>query len=124
MRHFLPSPSAITALALSMGKAAPAAFLKPLTGRADGLTAGGLRAPRTAVEVAPVTVAADHHLAPTTGTVKQTRAALHRPLLPMRAGFTPNRERYFPVGRASHGGGAASGGLWRSEPVPRLSQRL
>jgi hypothetical protein len=42
MRHFLPSPSAITALALGMGKAASAAFLKPLTGRSDRLTAGGL----------------------------------------------------------------------------------
>jgi hypothetical protein len=42
MRHFLPSPSAITALALSMGKAAPAAFLKAPTGGLDGLTAGGL----------------------------------------------------------------------------------
>ena len=123
MRHYLPSPLAIAVLAFGMGEAASAAFLKALTGRADGLTAGGLGTPLTAVEVAPVAVAANHHLAPTTGAVEQTRTALHRPLLPMRAGFTPNRERYFPVGRASHGGGAASGRLWRSEPMPRLSQR-
>jgi hypothetical protein len=123
MRHLLPSPLAIAVLALRMGKAAPAASLKPLTSCPNGFTAGGLRAPLTAVAIAPVAVAANHHLAATTGTVEQTRTALHRPLLPMRAGFTPNRERYFPVGRASHGGGAASGRLWRSEPMPRLSQR-
>ena len=108
MRHLLPSPLAIAVLALRMGKAAPAASLKPLTSGPNGFTAGGLRAPLTAVAIAPVAVAANHHLAATTGTVEQTRTALHRPLLPMRAGFTPNRERYFPVGRASHGGGAAS----------------
>ena len=106
MRHFLPSPSAIAALAFGMGKAAAATFLKALTGRPHGSMAGGLRTPLTAVEVAPVAVAADHHLAPTTGAVEQTRAALHRPLLPMRAGSEPNRERYSRVGRASHGLGA------------------
>ena len=108
MRHFLPSPSAIAALALGMGEAAPAALLVAPTRLPQGLTAGGLRAPLTAVNVAPVTVAADHHLAVTTGTVEQTCAALHRPLPPMRAGLKPEQERYFPVGRASHGGGAAS----------------
>jgi len=123
MRHLLPSPLAIAALALRMGKAASTASLKALTGRTHGFTARGLRALLTAVEVAPVTVAADHHLSATTGAVEQACTAQHRLLLPMRAGFIPNRERYFPAGRASHGGGAASGGLWRSEPVPRLSQR-
>jgi len=106
MRHFLPSPPAIAVLAFGMGEAASARFLVALTGRPHGSMAGGFRAPPTAVEVAAVAVAADHHLAPTTGAVEQTRAALHRLLLPMRAGSEPNRERYSRVGRASHGLGA------------------
>jgi hypothetical protein len=124
MRHFRSSPSAIAALALGMGETTPARFLVAPCGLAAGLTAGRLRAPLTAIDVAPVAVATDHHLAATTGAVEQTRAALHRLLLPMRAGLDPTAERYFSVGRALHGfGGAASGRLWRSRPVPRLSQR-
>jgi hypothetical protein len=42
MRHFLPSPSAIAALALGMGKATPARFPVALTGLTQGLTASGL----------------------------------------------------------------------------------
>jgi hypothetical protein len=106
MRHFLHSPLAIAALALSMGEAAPARSLVTPSGFPLGLTAGGLRAPLSAVDVAPVAVAANHHLAATTGAIEQTRAALHRLLLPMRAGLEPNPERYFPVGRALHGLGA------------------
>ena len=124
MRHFRCSPLAIAALACGVGEAAPVRSLVTPTSLSAGLTAGALRAPLTAVDIAPVAVAADHHLAATMGTVEQTRAALHRLLLPMRAGLEPNPERYFPVGRALHGfGGAASGRLWRSRPVPRLSQR-
>ena len=106
MRHFRSSPLAIAALACGMGEAASARFLVTLTGLSAGLSAGALRAPLTAVDIAPVAVAADHHLAATTGTVEQTRAAPHRLLLPMRAGLEPNPERYFPVGRALHGLGA------------------
>jgi len=106
MRHFRTSPLAVATLALGMGEATPTRLLVTSTGRSAGLTAGGFRAPLTAVDVAPVAVAADHHLAPTTGAVEQTRAALHRPLLPMRAGLEPTEKRYFPVGRASHGLGA------------------
>jgi len=106
MRHFHSSPLAIATLALGMAAATPARFLVAPTGCSAGLTAGGLRAPLTAVDVAPVAVAANHHLAATTGTVEQARAALHRSLLPMRAGLEPTVERYFPVGRASHGLGA------------------
>jgi hypothetical protein len=106
MRHFRSSPSAIAALALSRGEAAPARFLVAPSGLSAGLTAGGLRAPLTAIDVAPVAVAADHHLAATTGTVERTRAALHRLLLPMRAGLKSNAKRYSPVGRTSHGLGA------------------
>ena len=106
MRHFLPSPLAIAALACGVGKASTVRSLVTPGGFALGLMAGGLRAPRTAVDIAPVAVATDHHLAATTGTVEQTRTALHRLLLPMRAGLEPNRERYSPVGRAAHGLGA------------------
>jgi len=124
MRHFLLSPLAIAALALSMGEAPAAAFLVTFTGRSHGSTTGGLCTPRTAVTIAPVAVAAAHHLTPTTGAVEQTCAALHRALPPMRAGFQSNRERYFRVAVHRTVGGAVSDGLWRSEPVPRLSQRL
>jgi hypothetical protein len=106
MRHFRSSPSAIAALTRGMGKAAPACFLVAPSGLTLGLTAGSLRAALTAIDVAAVAVAADHHLAATTGTVEQTRAAQHRALLPMRAGLKPDPKRYSPVGRASHGLGA------------------
>jgi len=106
MRHFLPSPLAIVALTLGMGKAAPVRFLVAPSGLTLGLTASGFRAPLTAVDVAPVAVAADRNLAPTMGAVEQTCAALHRPLRPMRAGLKPTLERYFSVGRATHGLGA------------------
>jgi hypothetical protein len=106
MRHFRSSPLAIAALARGMGEAAPARFLITPSGLSTRLTAGGLRATLTAVDVAPVTVAADHHLAVTTGTVEQTCTGLHRPLRPMRDGLKPTAERYFSVGRASHGVGA------------------
>ena len=106
MRHFRSSPLAIATLALGMGEAASARSLVTPTGLPLGLPAGGFRAPLTAVDVAPVAVAADRHLAPTTGAVDQTCAALHRRLRPMRAGLEPKRGRYSPVGRASHGLGA------------------
>jgi len=98
--------SAIAALALGMGEAAPARSLVAPPGLSAGLTAGSLRAALTSIDVAPVAVATDHHLAATTGTVEQTRTALHRPLLPMRAGLKPDPKGYSPVGRASHGLGA------------------
>jgi hypothetical protein len=106
MRHFRSSPLAKAALACGMGKAATVRSLITPTGLSLGLMAGGLRAPLSAVDIAPVAVAANHHLAATTGTVEHTRAALHRLLLPMRAGLEPKRGGYSPVGRASHGLGA------------------
>jgi len=124
MRHFLFSPLAIAALAFGMGEAPATTFLVTFTGRSHGASTGGLCAPTTAVNIAPVAVAADHHLTLTTGAVEQTGGALHRALLPMRTGFQSNRERYFRVAVHRTVGGAVSGRLWRSEPVPRLSQRL
>ena len=55
--------------------------------------------------------------------VEQTRTALHRPLLPMRAGFEPNRERYSAWAVHCTVGGVAAERLWRSRPLSRLSQR-
>jgi len=106
MRHFRSSPLAIATLALGMREAAPARSLVTPTGLAAGMTPRGLRAPLTSVDFAPVAVAADHYLAATTGAVKQACAALHRALLPMRAGLEPKRGRYSRVGRALHGLGA------------------
>ena len=106
MRHFRASPLAIAALACGMGEATPTRFLVAPTGLTARLTAGGFRAPLTAVNVAPIAVAADHHLAAATGAVEQTCTALHRLLLPMSAGLEPTEKRYSPVGRASHGLGA------------------
>jgi len=106
MRHFRTSPLAIAALALGVAPTTPVRALVAPSGRSRRLSPGRLRAPLTTVDVAPVAVAADHHLAVTTGTVEQTRTALHRLLLPMRAGLQPITGRYFPVGRAAHGCGA------------------
>ena len=103
MRHFCSSPLAIATLALGVCEAPPARSLVTPSGFALGLTAGGLRAPLAAVDIAPVAVAADHHLAAATGAMEQTGAALHRLVRPMRAGLEPNPKRYFPVGRAAHG---------------------
>jgi hypothetical protein len=110
MRHFLRSPSAIVALALGMQNPAAAASLIAPTGGMQGLAAGGFRTPAPAVDVAPVAVATDHHLAVATGAVEYPRTrALHRLLRPMRAGFKPDREGYCSAGRASHGGGRGTG---------------
>ena len=103
MRHFRSSPLAITALACGMGEATSACFLVTPSGLALGLTAGGLRAALAAIAVAPVAVAADHHLTSATGAMEQTRTAAHRRLLPMSAGLEPAGERYSPTSRASHG---------------------
>ena len=97
MRHFLLSPLAIAALALGMGEAPTTAVLVTSAGFSHGSTTGGLCTPRTAVTIAPVAVAADHHLTATAGTVEQTCTTPHRALPPMRAGFRSNRETYFRV---------------------------
>ena len=97
MRHFLFAPLAIAALALGMGEAPTAAVLVTSACFSHGLITGGSCTPLTAVAIAPVAAAADHHLAATAGAIEQTCTALHRALLPMRAGFLSNRETYFRV---------------------------
>ena len=116
MRHFRASALAIAALALGMGEATAACFLVTPSGLALGLPAGGLRAALAAVTVAPVAVAADHHLTSATGAIEQTGTA-HRRLLPMSAGWKPRAERYSPTSRASHGLGRGSGATVVVEPA-------
>jgi hypothetical protein len=117
MRHFRASALAIAALAFGMGEATPACFLVTPRGLALGLTTGGLRAALAAVTVAPVAVAADHHLASATGAIEQTGTAAHRRLLPMSAGLNPRAERYSLPGRASHGLRRGSGATVVVEPA-------
>ncbi len=84
MRHFLLAALAIAALAFGMGEASATAILVTLTGCARGLATGGSCTHGTAVAIASVALATDHHLRLTTGgAVEQTCAALHRALLPM-----------------------------------------
>ena len=117
MRHFRSSPLAIIALACGMGEATSACSLVTPSGLALGLTAGGLRATLAAIAVAPVAVAADHHLTPATGAMEQTGTAAHRRLLPMSAGLEPAGERYSPTSRALHGLGRGSGATVVVEPA-------
>jgi len=107
MRHF--RALAVAALALGMSEATAARALVASSGLTLGVTMGGFRARLAAVAVAPVTVAANHHLASAPGTIEQTRAAAHRRLLPMSAGRKPTGERYSPKGRAAHGLGRGIG---------------
>ena len=117
MRHFRSSPLAITALACGMGEATAACFLVTPSGLALALTAGGLRAALAAIAVAPVAVAADHHLTSATGAMEQTGTAAHRRFLPMSAGLKLRAERYSAPGRASHGLGRGSGATVVVEPA-------
>jgi hypothetical protein len=106
MRHFRTATPAIAVLAGGMGEATAARGLIAPCRLALGLAACALRALLAAIAVAPVAVAADHHLAPTTGTIEQTRSAAHRRLLPPSAGSEPTGARYSPASRAWHGLGA------------------
>jgi hypothetical protein len=102
MRHFLP-PCPVAALTLGMGPAALRGALITACRGAPRLPPGALRAPRTAVDIAPVAAAADRHLTSTTGTVEQTGSVLHRQLLPMSTGLKTLGKRYLRAGRAMHG---------------------
>ena len=111
MRHFVRTP-AVTALALGMAKAAPAAVLITPSGGFQGGAPGLLRATRTTVDMTPVTTAANEHLGTATGTGEQTGGVLHRRLRPMRTGLKTQRGRYLLSGRAMHvSGGAVPGRL-------------
>ena len=55
---------------------------------------GCLGAVPTAIDVAPVTVAADDDLAVTTSTVIETGGSFHRRLLPMRTGLMGQSDKY------------------------------
>ena len=123
MRHFL-SPRPVAALARGMGMTAPAGALVTSSGGVEGGASRGLRAPRAAVDIAPVAAAANNHLTATAGTVEQTGSVLHRQLLPMSTGLKMPSEGYCYSGRAiARAGGVVPERLWRSWPVPHLSQR-
>jgi hypothetical protein len=106
MRHFLFLALPIAALAGGMGEApAPALLIAP----SGPLQRSPPSLPRTvasAVDIAPVTVAAQGDLAVTTGTVEKTGCEFHRQLPPMRAGPVSAGEGYLLSGRATHGLGA------------------
>jgi hypothetical protein len=70
MRHFRSAPLAIAALTFGMGEATAAAALVAPPGGAGGLAAGGSGAGAAAIDLAPVAVAAEHHLAMTAGTIE------------------------------------------------------
>ncbi len=106
MRHFLSLALPIAVLAGSMGEAASSTFLIAPTGPSQRGTPSGLRAPLSAVDVAPVTVVAEGDLALTTGTVEKTGSEFHRQLPPMRAGPVSAGGGYLLSGRAAHGLGA------------------
>jgi hypothetical protein len=93
MRHFLLLTLTLTLtvapLAGGMGQAARAAGLVALPGLALGLAARESSAAGAAIQVAPVTAVADHHLAAAAGTVEQTGTDRHRRPGPMRAGLGP-----------------------------------
>jgi len=123
MRHFL-SRVPVAVLTRGVGTTAPQRALVAASGRALRLAPGRARTARTAVDIAPVTATAQHHLAPAAGTVEPPGGVLHRRLPPMRTGWKTRLGGYLSTGRAVHGlRGAASERLWRSGPVPRLSQR-
>lgn len=94
MRHFFSLALPIAVLAGGMGEAASSTFLIAPTGPSQRSTPSGLRAPLSAVDVAPVTVAAEGDLAVTTGTVEKTGSDFHRQLPPMRAGPVSAGEGY------------------------------
>jgi len=89
MRHFLWLALALTVapLASGMGQAARAAGLVAMTGQTLGLAACLIGASGATIQVAPITAAADHHLAAAAGTVEQTGTGRHRRPEPMRAGL-------------------------------------
>jgi len=106
MRHFFSLAPPIAVLASSMGEAASSTFLIAPSGPSQRSTPSGLRAPHSAVDVAPVTVTAEGDLAVTTGTVEKTGSDFHRQLPPMRTGPVSAGEGYLLSGRAAHGLGA------------------
>lgn len=68
MRHF-PSPGAVAALAFGVLHTPLAALLVTPSRRAKGVSARGLGATVRTVDIAPVALAADHHLAVAAGAV-------------------------------------------------------
>ncbi len=77
MRHFLASGS-VTALALSVIKAATTGVLIASSGRFERFSTGQICTRRPAIDITPVAVTADRHLAVAADTVVETGSVLHR----------------------------------------------
>ena len=83
MRHFLRS-GAVAALALGVLQTPPAGLLVATSGSAKGGTACLFSATVRTVDIAPIALAADHHLTVAAGAVVQACSVLHRRKRPMR----------------------------------------
>ena len=77
MRHFLTSGS-VTMLALSMFETTPPATLIASSGLFERFSTGQICTGRPAIDITPVTVTADGHLAVAADTVVETCGVLHR----------------------------------------------
>jgi hypothetical protein len=126
MRHFFTPAPTIAPLASRMGETSATAGLIGSCGRALRLPARGLGTGGIAIAVATITVTTQQHLTTATGTRQQTGRAAHRRLPADEGWIQAPAGPILPVGRAMQCTvwGALAGRLWRSEPLPRLSQRL
>ena len=109
MRHFFSPSSAIAPLAGRMEKTPATAGAIATGRRALRVPARGPGTGRTAITIAAVTVAAEHHLATTPRTEEQTGRAAHRPFPADEGWIQTQAGRILPLGRATHGVGRGSG---------------
>ncbi len=120
MRHFL-TPYAVTVLTLCVIKTAVTGTLIAFSGGYQRLLPGCVGAAFAAIDIAPITVAADGDLAVATGTVIEAGSVLHRQLLPMRTGLKRESDKYLLGSCIARTLGCGIGGLSRSiYPVPHL----
>ena len=110
MRHFLFLALAIALLAGSMAEATARTILVAAARGPNGSARADRAHSATAVDIAPVTVATDHHLAVAANAVEKTGIGLHRQSLPKKPGSDSRRERYSLPDRVSHGCGHGTGG--------------
>jgi hypothetical protein len=120
MRHFL-MPGTVLILAFSVFQTATIAPLIALSSGYQRCLPGTSCTSLAAIDIAPVTVAADDDLAVTTGTVVKTGGVLHRRLWPMRTGLKGKSDKYLSGSCSARLLGCGIGGLSRSiHSVPHL----
>jgi hypothetical protein len=80
MRHFMPLTKALTVTPgpFGVGKPAPAALLITPSGLPQRARTCRLRTPAAAVDLAPVTTAANEHVSATAPAEEQSARRLHR----------------------------------------------